>query len=93
MTTINGIVADQLRSLIERIERLDEEIAALNADKSVVFKEAKASGYCTKTMKLVIRRRKMETADRQEQDELLSLYCAALGMDVPSHAHAHGEAA
>ena len=75
-----GIAADQLRSLIERVERLNEEIAALNGDKSDIFAEAKSAGFDTKAMKAVIKLRSMDKADRQEQETLLDLYKQALGM-------------
>ena len=75
-----GIAADRLRSFIERVERLEEEKAALTADIREVYAEAKATGFDTKIMRQVIKLRRMEQADRREQDELLSLYMAALGM-------------
>ena len=75
-----GIAADRLRSFVERVERLEEEKAALAADIREVYAEAKATGFDTKIMRQVIKLRRMEQADRHEQDELLSLYMAALGM-------------
>lgn len=75
-----GIAADQLRSFIERIERLEEEKATLANDIREVFAEAKMTGFDTKTMRQVIKRRRMESADREEQDEILQLYEHALGM-------------
>lgn len=80
MPDVGGITADQLRSYIERIERLEEEKATLAADIREVFAEAKGNGFDTKIMRQVIRLRKMEQADRQEQEELLELYKRALGM-------------
>ncbi len=74
------ISVGQLRSLIERIERLEEEKAALTEDIREVFAEAKGQGFDTKTMRQVIKIRKMETADRQEQEALLNLYLEALGV-------------
>lgn len=74
------IAADELRLLIERIERLEEEKKAIADDVKDVYAEAKARGYDTKTMRAVIRLRKMETHDRQEADALLETYRAALGM-------------
>ena len=77
---MNGSVAqEQLRSLIERIERLTEEKTALTADIREVFSEAKAQGFDVKTMRQIIRLRSLDTADRQEQDALLDLYRQALG--------------
>ena len=77
----NGnVTADHLRSYIERIERLEEEKAALATDIREVFAEAKANGYDVKTMRQVIKLRKMEPADRDEQEHLLDTYRRALGM-------------
>ena len=75
-----GIAADHLRQLIERIERLEEEKQALGADIREVFAEAKGAGFDTKIMRQVIKLRKMESDDRQEQETLLDLYKQALGM-------------
>ena len=71
---------DQLRSLIERIERLEEEKAALSADIREVYSEAKGSGFDSKVIRQVVRLRKLDRADRQEQEAILDLYLAALGM-------------
>ena len=80
MSDVKGIAADRLRSFIERIERLEEEKAALSADIKEVYGEAKGVGFDTKVMRQVIRLRKMEQADRREQEELLDLYKRAIGM-------------
>jgi len=71
---------DQLRSLVERIERLEEEKAALSADIREVYSEAKGLGFDAKVMRQVVRLRKLDRADRQEQEAILDLYLAALGM-------------
>ena len=77
----DGAVAqDRLRSFIERIERLEEEKAALMADIKEVYAEAKGTGFDVKTMRTVIRLRKMEDNDRQEAEFLLDTYLSALGM-------------
>jgi len=73
------VAADRLRSFIERIERLEEEKAAIMADQKEVYAEAKGEGYDSKILRQVIRIRKMDRADRQEQEALLELYLAALG--------------
>lgn len=73
-----GIAANQLRSLIERIERLEEEKKALQDDIREVYAEAKANGFDPKIMRQVVRIRKMERAERQEQEALLDLYLGAL---------------
>jgi len=76
-----SIAADELRLLIERIERLEEEKKAIADDVKDVYGEAKARGYDTKTMRAIVRLRKMETHVRQEADALLETYKAALGID------------
>ncbi len=75
-----AVAADQLRSIIERIERLEEEKAALAEDIKQVYAEAKANGYDVKTLRRVVRLRKMDSHDRSEQEALLELYLEALGM-------------
>ncbi|MDA0661918.1 MAG: DUF2312 domain-containing protein [Alphaproteobacteria bacterium] len=80
MADVGGVTGDQLRSLIERIERLEEEKAALAEDIREVFAEAKGNGFDVKIMRQIIRLRKMETGDRQELEALLDTYKAALGM-------------
>ena len=73
---------DQLRSLIERIERLEEEKTALSADIREVYSEAKGVGFDTRIMRQVVRLRKLDRADRQEQEAILDLYLSALGMRI-----------
>lgn len=81
MPDSGGIAADRLRSFIERIERLEEEKKGLADDIKEVYAEAKGTGFDTKIMRQIIRLRKMEQADRQEQEALLELYRQALGME------------
>ena len=76
-----GVAEERLKSFIERIERLEEEKAALTADIREVYSEAKAAGFDTKIMRQVVRLRKLEAADRQEQEELLGIYKRAVGLD------------
>ena len=76
----SGFAKEHLRSFIERIERLEEEKKALADDIREVYSEAKGTGFDTKVMRQVIRLRKMESADRQEQEAMLDLYLNALGM-------------
>lgn len=85
MTDTGGIAGAQLRSFIERIERLEEEKAALATDIREVYSEAKATGFEPKVMRQIVKERKMDGADRQEQEALLDLYRRALGMlaDTP----------
>jgi uncharacterized protein (UPF0335 family) len=75
-----SIAADELRLLIERIERLEEEKKAIADDVKDVYGEAKARGYDTKTMRAIVRLRKMENHVRQEVEALLDTYKAALGL-------------
>ncbi len=83
----SGTVASgQLKSLIERIERLEEEKKAIADDIRDVFAEAKGQGFDTKIMRQVIRLRKKDTAERQEEEALLDLYLHALGMAPASEA-------
>ncbi len=71
--------AGHLQAFIQRIERLEEEKAALAADIREVYAEAKGTGFEPKIMRQVVRLRKLEKADRQEQEALLDLYLHALG--------------
>lgn len=75
---VGGIAADRLRSLVERIEHLEEEKKALSGDIRDIYAEAKSAGFDTKIMKAVIKLRKMNAADREEQDQLLDVYRRAL---------------
>ncbi len=80
MADTGGVAAGQLRSFIERIERLEEEKKGLSDDIRDVFAEAKGNGFDTKVMRQVIRLRKKEPAERQEEEAILDLYLHALGM-------------
>ncbi len=80
MTDGGGIAAKRLRAFIERIERLEEEKAALAADVREVYAEAKGDGFDAKTMRQIVKLRKMDSAERQEQQTLLDLYKSALGL-------------
>jgi uncharacterized protein (UPF0335 family) len=75
-----GFAKDHLRAFIDRIERLEEERAALTADIREVYNEAKGNGFDTKIMRQVVRMRKLDKADFQEQEAILDLYLGALGM-------------
>lgn len=75
----NAVAADRLRGFIERVERLEEDRAALGEDLKAVYAEAKGEGYDVKTLKQVVRIRKMDRADRQEAEAMLALYLSALG--------------
>lgn len=76
----DSISAEQLRLLIERIERLEEEKKGISDDIKDVYGEAKATGFDVKTMRTIIRLRKMEKHDRDEAEMILETYLQALGM-------------
>lgn len=78
MTEVGGMAVDRLRSLIERIERLEEEKKAIDSDIRDVYAEAKSAGFDTKIMKEILKLRKMNAADRDEQEFLLETYRKAL---------------
>jgi uncharacterized protein (UPF0335 family) len=84
MTQVGGIAKEQLQSIVERIEKLEEEKANLAADVREVYAEAKANGFDAKTLRQVVRLRKLDADDRQEQEYMLDLYLAALNMVRPS---------
>ncbi|MFT9115241.1 MAG: DUF2312 domain-containing protein [Acetobacter malorum] len=77
---VGGIAVDRLRSIIERVERLEEERKALSGDIKDIFVEAKSAGFDVKVLKQIIRLRKQEPADVEEQETLLDIYRKALGM-------------
>ncbi|RFD18728.1 DUF2312 domain-containing protein [Komagataeibacter melaceti] len=75
-----GIAADCLRSIIERTERLEEERKALSGDIKDIMTEAKSAGFDVKVIRQIIRLRKQEPAEVEEQENLLDIYRRALGM-------------
>ena len=79
-TKAGPISAERLKSFVERIEKLDEERKAISDDMRDVYSEAKGVGYDVKTMRKIVSLRKMDAADRDEQDALLDTYKHALGM-------------
>ena len=79
-TEVGGISADRLRSIVERVERLEEERKALGDDIKDIFTEAKSAGFEVKVIKQLIKLRKLDPADREEQETLLDIYKQALGM-------------
>ena len=78
MTEVGGIAVDRLRSLIERIERLEEEKKASAGDIRDIFAEAKSAGFDVKVMREILKLRKMDAADRDEKELLLETYRKAL---------------
>ena len=83
--TVNSdsVAQDQLRAFIERIERMEEEKRAIADDIKEIYAEAKGNGFDTKVLRQIIRIRKQDHAERMEQEALLELYMAALGMAAP----------
>lgn len=77
---VGGIEVDRLRSLIERIERLEEEKKAIQSDIRDIFAEAKSAGFDVKIMRTIIKLRKMNAADRDEQEFILDTYRKALDL-------------
>lgn len=75
-----SVAADQLKSFVERIERLSEEAQTIADDIKDVYAEAKGTGFDTTILRQVIRLRKMDKADREEAEAILETYLAALGM-------------
>ena len=78
MSEISGINVDRLRTIIERIEKLEEDKKEISTDIREVFAEAKSAGFDTKIMRAILKLRKMNAADRDEQEFLLDAYRKAL---------------
>ena len=76
---LNTTAQTQLRTIVERIERLEEDKAGVMADLKEVFAEAKGNGFDTKTLRKVVRLRKQDRAKRMEEEAILDLYLSALG--------------
>lgn len=81
MAEAEGVAGEQLRALIERIERLEEDKAAVASDIADVYAEAKAAGFEVKVVRQLVRLRRMDKDERDEQEALLDLYRQAIGMD------------
>ena len=88
MTDAAGIPGDRICSFIERIERIDEEIKALNEGKKEVFSEAKGEGFDVKVLREILRLRKQDKDERDEQESLLDLYLKAMESAGASQAKA-----
>jgi uncharacterized protein (UPF0335 family) len=88
MTNTIGIPGDRICAFIERVEHIDEEIKALNEGKKEVFSEAKGEGFDVKVLREILRLRKQDKEDRDEQDSLLDLYLRAMESARPSQAEA-----
>jgi uncharacterized protein (UPF0335 family) len=92
MADVGGVAGDRLKSFIERIERLEEEKKALQEDIKEVFAEAKGTGFDVKIMRQILKLRKMDKDDVDEQEALLEVYKRALGM-IPDFEEAERAAA
>jgi uncharacterized protein (UPF0335 family) len=88
MTNTTGIPGDRICSLVERVERIDKEIKALNEGKKEVFVEAKGEGFDVKVLKEILRLRKQDKDERDEQESLLDLYLRAMESVGSSQARA-----
>ena len=80
--TIDNFAKDQLKTIIERIERLEEEKAAIADDIKDVFAESKANGFDVKALKAILKLRKQDRDERQEHEAIVELYEEALGMKL-----------
>jgi len=78
---VDGVAGKRLLSFFDRIERLEEEKAALSEDIKEIYAEAKAAGFEVKIMRRVMKLRKMEIEKRREEDQLIELYMSAIGME------------
>ena len=88
MSGPDGVAGDRLRSFVERIERLEEEIKGLTDDKKDVYAEAKGEGFDVKILREVVRLRKQDEKERDERDSLLDVYMHALETAAPPIAKA-----
>ena len=81
MAEVGGVAGDRLRTIIERIERLEDEKKALSDDTREVYSEAKGAGFDIKIIRQIVRLRKMDASDRSEMEQVLDVYKRALGME------------
>lgn len=77
-----SVAADQLKSFIERIERVEEDMSAIKEDRKEIYAEAKGNGFDTKILRLIVKLRKLDTAERQEEAAILELYAQAIGLPL-----------
>lgn len=87
MADVGGVAADRLRTIIQRIERLEEEKTALAQDISEVKAEAKGAGFDVKAIANIIKLRKMDASDRLEMEAIQATYMRALDMENPLPLH------
>ena len=81
MAEVGSVAGDRLRTIIERIERLEDEKKALSDDIREVYSEAKGAGFDIKIIRQIVRLRKMDASDRSEMEQVLDVYKQALGME------------
>ncbi|WP_310619647.1 DUF2312 domain-containing protein [Flexibacterium corallicola] len=86
MTEPGGVAADQLKSFIERVERLEEERQVLSDDIKDVYAEAKGTGFDVKVLRKIVALRKRKPHEREEEEAVMDLYLHALGMAGPVEA-------
>jgi len=79
-TRVGGVAVDQLKSIIGRVEKLEEEKVGISADIRDVFAEAKGNGFDVKAIRTIIKMRKMDASEREEAETILDTYLHALGM-------------
>ncbi|WP_029630209.1 DUF2312 domain-containing protein [Zavarzinella formosa] len=77
---VGGVAVDQLKSIIGRVEKLEEEKAGISADIRDVFAEAKGNGFSTPAIRTILKMRKKDAAEREEEETILDTYLNALGM-------------
>lgn len=80
-TDVGGVAGKRLKSFLDRVERLEEEKKGLADDIKDIYAEAKGVGFDVKTMRKILKLRKMEVEKRREEEELLELYKAAIGLE------------
>lgn len=83
MSDTVGLAGDRIRSFVERIEQLDTELQELNESKKEVFAEAKGEGFDVKILREIIKLRKQDKEEREEQETLLDVYMRAMEQEVP----------
>ncbi|WP_267422759.1 DUF2312 domain-containing protein [Methylobacterium sp. GC_Met_2] len=81
VSSAEGVAADELKQFIERLERLEEEKAGIMGDIKEVFAELKGRGFDPKAVRTILRIRKQDHSERQEQEAILELYLRSLGME------------
>lgn len=75
-----GFAKDQLKAFVERVERIEQEIREMNADKRDIYAEAKGNGFCPKALKEIVALRRKDADERAEHESIVQLYMQALGM-------------